>query len=270
MKKIPRVGIPAIDGSEASRLDPVRGSAWARGPAEEAARKWPGRSGRTSGISTTQVRGTPRAVPTQGPERAARPRPSLAPGYISPAPAAAAADAEFPEDWPAAESPVADIPASPEVDAATAAAPWRRAAGPAPRGEAEQAPRGAGEPTPEGRSADSPPAAEGLAADSEEESSRDSEQVDYLVALAAAESRARRKGDSERVDQCVALAAGERRRRAAAGLVAGPEGPLEAAGAAGPRVSYAVSLSSDPSKAEVGSIPNPPRSPIPFPATAGA
>ena len=218
-------------------------------------------------LHNSQVHGTPRAVPTQGPDRAARPRPSLAPGYISPASAAAAADAEFPEDWPAAEPPVADTPASPEVDAATAAAPWRRAAGPAPRGEAEQAPGGAAEPTPEGRSADSSPAAEVPAADSEEESPRDSEQVDYLVALAAAESRARRKGDSERVDQCVALAAGERRRRAAAGLAAGPEGPLEAADAAGPRVGYAVSLSSEPSTAGVRSIPHSPRSPISSPAT---
>ena len=68
---------------------------------------------RAEGLHNSQVRWTPRAVPTQGPERAARPRPSLAPGYISPASAAAAADAEFPEDWPAAKSSVADIPASP-------------------------------------------------------------------------------------------------------------------------------------------------------------
>ena len=127
------------------------------------------------------------------------------------------------------------------MDAATAAAPWRRAAGPSPRGEAERAPCGAAEPTPEGRSADSSPAAKGLAADSEEESSCGSEQCDYHVALAAAESRARCEGDSARVDQlCVALAAGERRRRAAAWLAAGPEEPLEAADAAGPRVDYAV------------------------------
>ena len=72
-------------------------------------------------------------VPTQGPEsRKERARPSVAPGYQSPASAAAAADAEFPEDWPRAESPVVEVDtaASPEVDADIAAAPWRRAAGP--------------------------------------------------------------------------------------------------------------------------------------------
>ena len=94
-----------------------------------------------------------RPVPTQGPEtRKERARPSVAPGYQSPASAAAAADAEFPEDWPRAESPVAeadtaaspevdvdlavDTAAAPEVGAAIAAAPWRRAAGP----QAKQAP----------------------------------------------------------------------------------------------------------------------------------
>ena len=158
-------------------------------------------------------------------------------------------------------------------DCRCAMAPWRRAAGLAPRGEVEQAPGGPAEPMPEGHSADSSPAAEAPAAGSyvdSEESSRDSEQVDYLVALAAAESRARRKGDSERVDQCVALAAGERRRRAAAGLAAGPEGPLDAADAAGPRVGYAASLSSEPSTEGVGSTPSSPRSPIVSPATPEA
>ena len=95
---------------------------------------------------------------------------------------AAAADAEFPEDWPQAESPVAaDTAASPEVDADLAAAPWRCAAGPAPECGAEQAPVGAAEPAPEGRSADeSSPAAE-AAADSEVESS--SRGLDQISAL---------------------------------------------------------------------------------------
>ena len=200
-------------------------------------------------LHNSQVRETPRAVSTQGPERAARPRPSLAPGYISPASAAAAADAEFPEDWQAAESPVADTPAPPGVDAAIAAALWRRAAGPAPRGEAEQAPGGAAEPTPEGRSADSSPAAE-AAADSEEESSGGSEQVDYLWALEGAVRDARRAGDSEWVELCERLAVGERRRRAAA---AEPEEPA---------ADYAVSLSSEGlSIGGVGSTPNYPEAP---------
>ena len=75
-----------------------------------------------------------REVPTQGPEpRRERARPSAAPGYQTPAAAAAAADAEFLEDWPQAESLVAaDTVASPELDADLAAAPWRCAAGSAP------------------------------------------------------------------------------------------------------------------------------------------
>ena len=161
VEKDPRgPAIPAFDGSEASRL---RSVAW------HCMGKRPHRGGRSElareiradarGLHNSLVRGTHRAIPTQGPERAARLRPSLAPGYTSPASAAAAADADFPEDWPTAESLVADTPASPEVDAATAAAPWRRAAGLAPSGEAEQAPSGAAGPAPERRSADGSPAA---------------------------------------------------------------------------------------------------------------
>ena len=103
-----------------------------------------------------------RPVPTQGPEvRKERARPSVAPGYQSPASAAAAADAEFPEDWPRAESPEVKVhtAAPPEVDADIAAAPWRRAAGP----QAKRALVSAAEPQPEGRAAKDPPAAEAAA-----------------------------------------------------------------------------------------------------------
>ena len=66
---------------------------------------------------------TGRAVPIQGPEvRKERAHPSVAPGYQSPASAAAAADAEFPEDWPQAESPVA-------ADTAAALCGWACAGG---------------------------------------------------------------------------------------------------------------------------------------------
>ena len=110
-----------------------------------------------------------RPVPTQGPEaRRERARPSVAPGYQSPASAAAAADAEFPEDWPRAESPEpprrrcpakVQTAAPPAADADIAAAPWRRAAGP----QAKRALVSAAAPQPEGRAAKDPPAAEAAA-----------------------------------------------------------------------------------------------------------
>ena len=188
-----------------------------------------------------------RAVPTQGPEtRKERARPSVAPGYQSPASAAAAADAEFPEDWPRAESPeAADTAASPEVNADIAAAPWRCAAGPAPECEVEQAPQG--------RLAESAPAAN-AAACSESESSIDSEPADYLWVLEESERRARWKGNVEDAAEFARLAALERRHRLAVGEPLEPDSPA---------ADYAVSLSSEGlSTGGVGSNPNSPRSPI--------
>ena len=136
-----------------------------------------------------------RAVPTKGPElRREWARPSVAPAYKSPASAAAAADAEFPEDWPRAESPAAaDTAASLEVNADIAAAPWRCAAGPAPECEVEQAPPGAAEPAPEGRPAEGAPAAN-AAACSESESSIGSEPADYFWVLDESERRGPAEG----------------------------------------------------------------------------
>ena len=161
-----------------------------------------------------------RPVPTQGPEaRRERARPSVAPGYQSPASAAAAADAEFPEDWPRAESPevVADTAASPEVDAAIAAAPWRRAAGP----QAKRAAPNAAEPPPEGRAAEDPPAAGAAAGGSsaaedaessgvESEHGEDSEPIGYLTDLEYAIERARDVGDQVAAARLEELAAEER------------------------------------------------------------
>ena len=72
-------------------------------------------------------------APLHGQEGAqGRPRPSRAPGWISPASAAAAAHTEF---RIAGGLEVVDTAASLEVDAWIAAAPWRHAAGPAPERE---------------------------------------------------------------------------------------------------------------------------------------
>lgn len=191
-------------------------------------------------LYTQLAQGAPPAYPTQAPERsAARPRPSVAPGWLSPAEAAAAADAEFPEDWPAREPPVAVTAAPPVVDAALAAAPWRRAARPAPEGEADQAPTGAAEPAPEGRPAESSPAAEAAASSEDEGSST----------------------DSERAEEGARLAAVARHNQAA--TASEPEEPA---------ADYAVSLSSEGlSGAEgAGSTPNSPRSPPTSPATPEA
>ena len=155
-----------------------------------------------------------RPVPTQGPAtRKERPRPSVAPGYLSPASAAAAADAEFPEDWPRAESPVADTAASPEVDADIAAAPWRRAAGP----QAKRAPACAAEPPPEGRAAEDPPAAEAAAGEDHESSPlseyspHGSEQVSLLEHYENCVDLYRRQGDLALAARYEGYAAEERR-----------------------------------------------------------
>ena len=200
-----------------------------------------------------------RAVPTQGPEpRRERARPSVAPGYQTPAAAAAAADAEFPEDWPQAESPVpADTAASPEVDADLAAAPWRCAAGLAPECEVEEAPAGAAAPPPEGRAADDGSPAAEAAADSESESSpRGSDQISALDHYERCAEIFRGAGDFEKVSRYEELAAKERACLAAAGEAA---------------AEYAVSLSSEGlSTGGVGSNQNSPRSSIASPATPEA
>ena len=200
-----------------------------------------------------------RAVPTQGPElRRERARPSVAPEYQTSAAAAAAADAEFPEDWPQAESPVAaDTAASPEVDADLAAAPWRCAAGPAPECEVEEAPAGAAAPPPEGQATEEgSPAAEAAADSESESSSRGSDQISAFDHYERCAETARGAGDFEKVAQFEALAATERARLAAAGEAA---------------AEYAVSLSSEGlSSGGVGSTPNSPRSPVASPPTPEA
>lgn len=202
--------------------------------------------------SHTQAGRPGRAVPTQGPEpRRELARPSLAPGYLTSAAAAAAADAEFPEDWPRAESPEAvDTAASPEVNADIAAARWRCAAGPAFESEVEQAPQG--------RLAESAPVAV-AAACSESESSIESEPADYLWVLEESERRARRKGNVEDAAEFARLAALERAHRIAVGEPLEPDSPA---------ADYEVSLGSEGlSTGGVGSNPNSPRSPIAPPAS---
>ena len=179
-------------------------------------------------------------VPTQGPEsRKERARPSVAPGYQSPASAAAAADAEFPEDWPRAESPVADTAASPEVDADIAAAPWRRAAGP----QAKRAPACAAEPPPEGRAAEDPPAAEAAAGEDHESSPESeysphgSEQVSLLEHYENCVDLYRRQGDLALAARYEGYAAEERR---LCGLGGSDDESSEP-----PAAGYEVSLSSE-------------------------
>ena len=195
-----------------------------------------------------------RPVPTQGPTtRTERPRPSIAPGYLSPASAAAAADAEFPEDWPRAESPVAEAnsAAAPEVGAAVAAAPWRRAAGPqaeraperaaaapwrrAAGPQANRAPVSAAEPQPEGRAADE---------DSESCSGSEhgSEQVTLLEHYNGCAADARAKGDEALAARYLGYAEEERR---LCGLGGRRGGSSDTESSEPPAAGYEVSLSSE-------------------------
>ena len=172
-----------------------------------------------------------RPVPTQGPTtRTERPRPSLAPGYLSPASAAAAADAEFPEDWPRAESPVAEAnsAAAPEVGAAVAAAPWRRAAGP----QAKQAPERAEEQAPE-RAEDS---------ESCSGSEHGSEQVTLLEHYNGCAADARAKGDEALAARYLGYAEEERR---LCGLGGRRGGSSDTESSEPPAAGYEVSLSSE-------------------------
>ena len=183
-----------------------------------------------------------RPVPTQGPAtRKERPRPSVAPGYQSPASAAAAADAEFPEDWPRAESPVAeadtaaspevdvdlavDTAAAPEVGAAIAAAPWRRAAGP----QAKQAPERAEEQAPE-RAEDS---------ESCSGSEHGSEQVTLLEHYNGCAADARAAGDLALAARYEGYAAEERRLCGLGG------GSSDSESSEPPAAGHEVSLSSE-------------------------
>ena len=186
-----------------------------------------------------------RPVPTQGPAaRKERARPSVAPGYQSPASAAAAADAEFPEDWPRAESPVAeadtaaspevdvdlavDTAAAPEVGAAIAAAPWRRAAGP----QAKQAPERAEEQAPE-RAEDS---------ESCSGSEHGSEQVTLLEHYNGCAADARAKGDEALAARYLGYAEEERR---LCGLGGRRGGSSDTESSEPPAAGYEVSLSSE-------------------------
>ena len=191
-------------------------------------------------------------VPTQGPEaRKERARPSVAPGYQSPASAAAAADAEFPEDWPPygrAESPVAEpgpaASAATAADAAAdagstedwlqaefpeeenanfAAAPWRRAAGP----QAEPAPARAAEPPPQEQADES----------SESESSHGSDPIPLLEHYENCVKLYRAQGDLELAARYEGYAAEERR---LCGLGGSDDESSEP-----PAAGYEVSLSSE-------------------------